>query len=100
MDEETKGGPIHVIVATALIPPPVVERMRGVMPDGVTVSHAPVPWNDTFAPAEIAAEWVEPLSVAHVLVGFPQQVLGLVESAPALRWVQYYGAGYEGAPLA
>jgi phosphoglycerate dehydrogenase-like enzyme len=100
MGDGTTVEPIHVIVATALIPPPVVERMRGVMPDGVTVSHAPVPWNDTFAPAEIAAEWVEPLSVAHVLVGFPQQVLGLVGSAPALRWVQYYGAGYEGAPLA
>jgi len=100
MGDGTTVEPIHVIVATALIPPPVVERMRGVMPDGVTVSHAPVPWNDTFAPAEIAAEWVEPLSAAHVLVGFPQQVLGLVESAPALRWVQYYGAGYEGAPLA
>jgi phosphoglycerate dehydrogenase-like enzyme len=100
MGDGTTVEPIHVIVATALIPPPVVERMRGVMPDGVTVSHAPVPWNDTFAPAEIAAEWVEPLAVAHVLVGFPQQVLGLVGSAPALRWVQYYGAGYEGAPLA
>lgn len=100
MGDGTTVEPIHVIVATALIPPPVVERVRGVMPDGVTVSYAPVPWNDTFAPAEIAAEWVEPLSVAHVLVGFPQQVLGLVGSAPALRWVQYYGAGYEGAPLA
>jgi phosphoglycerate dehydrogenase-like enzyme len=90
---------IHVVVATALIPAPVVERMRGVMPQGVTVSYAPVPWNDTFAPAEIAADWVEPLSRAHVLVGFPQQIRGLVESAPALRWVQYFGAGYEGAPL-
>jgi phosphoglycerate dehydrogenase-like enzyme len=87
-------------VATALIPPPVVERMRGVMPEGVTVSHAPVPWNDRFAPAEIAPEWAEPLAAAHVLVGFPQQIPGLVGSAPALRWVQYYGAGYEGAPLA
>ena len=34
-----------------------------------------------------------------MLVGFPQQISGLVEAAPALRWVQYYGAGYEGAPL-
>jgi phosphoglycerate dehydrogenase-like enzyme len=90
---------VHVIVATALIPSPVVERMRGVMPDGVTVSHAPVPWNDAFAPEEIVTEWVELLATAHVLVGFPQQIRGLVDAAPALRWVQYYGAGYEGAPL-
>jgi len=47
----------------------------------------------------VAPEWGEPLARAHVLVGFPQQISGLVEAAPALRWVQYYGAGYEGAPL-
>jgi phosphoglycerate dehydrogenase-like enzyme len=90
---------IHVVVATALIPEPVVERMRGVVRDGVTVSYAPVPWSDTFAPSAIAPEWVEPLARAHVLVGFPQQISGLVGAAPALRWVQYYGAGYEGAPI-
>ena len=90
---------IHIVVATALIPVPVVERMREVVGDGVTVSYAPVPWNETFAPSAIAPAWVEPLARAHVLVGFPQQINGLVEAAPALRWVQYYGAGYEGAPL-
>lgn len=90
---------IHVVVATALIPEPVVERMRGVVRDGVKVSYAPVPWSDTFAASAIAPEWAEPLARAHVLVGFPQQISGLVEAAPALRWVQYYGAGYEGAPL-
>ncbi len=90
---------IHIVVATALIPAPVIERMREVVGDGVTVSHAPVPWNDTFAPSAIAPAWVEPLARAHVLVGFPQQISGLAEAAPALRWVQYYGAGYEGAPL-
>jgi phosphoglycerate dehydrogenase-like enzyme len=86
-------------VATALIPPAVVERMGAAMPEGVTVSHAPVPWNDQFAEVGIADEWVGPLARAHVLVGFPQQIDGLVEAAPALRWVQYYGAGYEKAPL-
>jgi len=99
MDEGKLADHIHVTVATSLIPPPVVERMREVMPDGVTVSYVPVPWNDKFVPTPIAAEWVEPLSRAHVLVGFPQQISGLMEAAPALRWVQYYGAGYEGAPL-
>jgi phosphoglycerate dehydrogenase-like enzyme len=91
--------PVQVVVATALIPEPVVERLRGVVGDGVTVSYVPVPWSDTYAPSAIAPEWVEPLARAHVLVGFPQQIGGLVEAAPALRWVQYYGAGYEGAPL-
>jgi hypothetical protein len=99
MGDGTGADVVHVVVATALIPEPVVERLRGVVRDGVTVSYAAVPWSDTFAPSAIAAEWVEPLARAHVLVGFPQQISGLVEAAPALRWVQYYGAGYEGAPL-
>ena len=90
---------IEVLVATALIPPAVVARMASVMPDGVAVSYAPVPWNEQFAEEEVAAEWVGPLSRAHVLVGFPQQIGRLVEVAPSLRWVQYYGAGYERAPL-
>jgi phosphoglycerate dehydrogenase-like enzyme len=91
---------VHVVVATTLLPASVVERMRGLMPAGVTVSHVPVPWNDQFAPVPIAPEWVEPLRRAHVLVGFPQQIVGLATAAPDLRWVQYYGAGYEKAPLA
>ena len=99
MGDGGAGDGIHVVVATALIPEPVVERLRGAVGDGVTVSHAPVPWSDTFAPSAIAPEWVEPLAHAHVLVGFPQQIDGLAEAAPTLRWVQYYGAGYEGAPL-
>jgi phosphoglycerate dehydrogenase-like enzyme len=99
MDAEMPEDAVHVVVATALIPLAVVERMRGVLPEGVTVSYAPVPWSDSFAPVDIAPDWVEPLARAHVLVGFPQQIRGLLEAAPALRWVQYYGAGYEGAPL-
>ena len=90
---------VHIVVATALIPELVVERLREAVGDGMTVSYAPVPWSDTFAPSAIAPEWVEPLARAHVLVGFPQQISGLVEAAPDLRWVQYYGAGHEGAPL-
>jgi glyoxylate/hydroxypyruvate reductase A len=99
MDVENPEDTVHVVVATALIPLAVVERLREVMPAGVAVSYAPVPWSDTFAQADIAPEWAEPLAEAHVLVGFPQQIRGLVEAAPSLRWVQYYGAGYEGAPL-
>jgi phosphoglycerate dehydrogenase-like enzyme len=90
---------VEVLVATALIPLDVVERMASLMPDGVAVSYAPVPWNEQFAEEEVAAEWVGPLSRAHVLVGFPQQIGRLVEAAPSLCWVQYYGAGYERAPL-
>jgi phosphoglycerate dehydrogenase-like enzyme len=86
-------------VATALMPPDVVRRLANAMPDGVAVSYAPVPWNDRFAEEEVAAEWVGPLSRAHVLVGFPQQIGGLIDAAPSLCWVQYYGAGYERAPL-
>src|SRR5665213_3225478 len=99
MDVAKPGDTVHVVVATALIPLAVVERLREVVPAGVAVSYAPVPWSDTFAQADIAPEWVEPLARAHVLVGFPQQIRGLLEAAPELRWVQYYGAGYEGAPL-
>jgi phosphoglycerate dehydrogenase-like enzyme len=99
MAEQHSTAELHVVVATTLIPPLVVARMVEVMPDGVTVSHVPVPWNDQFAEVPIAPEWVEPLARAHVLVGFPEQVGGLVEAAPQLRWVQYYGAGYEKAPL-
>ena len=99
MNDETPGVTVHVVVATALIPPAVVERLRDEMPEGVAVSYAPVPWSDIFADVAIAPEWAEPLAEAHVLVGFPQQIRGLLEAAPALRWVQYFGAGYEGAPL-
>jgi phosphoglycerate dehydrogenase-like enzyme len=99
VEEEMPQGPVHVVVATALIPADVVERMQTVMPEGVVVSYAPVPWNDAFAPVDAAPEWAPLLARAHVLVGFPQQVRGLVQAAPELRWVQYYGAGYEGAPL-
>ncbi len=99
MGDGTTAAGVHIVVATSLIPEPIVERMREVVTDGVTVSYVPVPWSDTFAPSAIAPEWVEPMARAHVLVGFPQQIRGLVEAAPALRWVQYYGAGYEGAPL-
>jgi glyoxylate/hydroxypyruvate reductase len=88
-----------VVVATTLIPVPVVERMATVMPEGVTVSHLPVPWHEKFGQVAVAPAWVEPLARAHVLVGFPQQIAGLREAAPELRWVQYYGAGYERAPL-
>lgn len=99
MARERDPSAVHVLVATALIPPEVVTRLRGVLPAGVTVSYAPVPWNEQFAEEEVADEWVGPLERAHVLVGFPQQIGGLVEAAPELRWVQYYGAGYERAPL-
>jgi phosphoglycerate dehydrogenase-like enzyme len=99
MGEHTSGHGLHVVVATTLIPAAVVERMVSVLPDGVTVSHVPVPWDDQFGEVGIEPEWVEPLARAHVLVGFPQQIRGLVDVAPALRWVQYYGAGYEKAPL-
>jgi phosphoglycerate dehydrogenase-like enzyme len=99
MHAPTPPEGLHVLVATALIPLAVVERMRGELPEGVTVTHVPVPWSDDFAPVDIAPEWVEPFGRAHVLVGFPQQIRGLLEAAPELRWVQYYGAGYEGAPL-
>jgi phosphoglycerate dehydrogenase-like enzyme len=95
----TPQGSVRVVVATALIPADVVERMQAVMPEGVVVSYAPVPWNDAFAPVDVAPEWAPQLARAHVLVGFPQQIRGLVQAAPELRWVQYYGAGYEGAPL-
>ena len=90
---------VEVLVATALIPPDVVERMASALPDGVVVSYAPVPWNERFAEEEVSSEWMGPLSRAHVLVGFPQQIGGLIEAAPSLCWVQYYGAGYERAPL-
>jgi len=97
-EDHTSTGP-HVVVATTLLPSSVVVRMGELLPEGVTVSHVPVPWNDRFAEVPIAPEWVEPLARAHVLVGFPQQLAGLVDAAPELRWVQYYGAGYERAPL-
>jgi D-2-hydroxyacid dehydrogenase (NADP+) len=99
MAEHDASTALHVVVATTLLPPPVVARLGEVLPEGVTVSHVPVPWNDQFAEVPIAPEWVEPLARAHVLVGFPQQLGGLVDAAPELRWVQYYGAGYEKAPL-
>jgi len=95
---EVRGG-VHVVVATALIPPSVVEQMAALVPDGVTVSSMPVPWNDRFPTVRIADEWAGPLARAHVLVGYPQQIEGLLEAAPELRWVQYVGAGYERAPL-
>lgn len=86
-------------MVTTLIPESVVSRMASVMPDGVTVSHVPVPFNEQFSEVPVAAEWVEPLRRAHVVVGFPQQIGGLVDLAPELRWVQYYGAGHERAPI-
>jgi phosphoglycerate dehydrogenase-like enzyme len=101
--EDTGGGRsgvgVHVVVATTLIPESVVEQMATVMPDGVTVSRVPVPWDDRFGQVAIESSWVEALGRSHVLVGFPQQITGLIEAAPDLRWVQYYGAGYERAPL-
>jgi phosphoglycerate dehydrogenase-like enzyme len=99
MAEHHSSTGLHLVVATTLLHPAVVARMGEVLPDGVVVSHVPVPWNDQFAEVPIAPEWVEPLARAHVLVGFPQQLAGLVDAAPELRWVQYYGAGYERAPL-
>jgi phosphoglycerate dehydrogenase-like enzyme len=100
----SEGGPgvdgdVHVVVATSLIPSSVVERMGPLLPDGVTVSHVPIPWNDRIPTVDLADEWVELLSGAHVLVGYPQQIDRLAEVAPELRWVQYFGAGYERAPL-
>jgi phosphoglycerate dehydrogenase-like enzyme len=90
---------VNVLVATALIPPAVVDRLASELPAGVGVSYAPVPWDEQFSSIDMPDEWRELVRVAHVLVGFPQQVKGLVEKAPQLRWVQYYGAGYERAPL-
>jgi phosphoglycerate dehydrogenase-like enzyme len=90
---------VEVLVATALIPAAVVDRMCSEVPAGVRVSHVPVPWDEQFSTVEVRDDWLELLSRAHVLVGFPQQVPNLVDRAPELRWVQYYGAGYERAPL-
>jgi phosphoglycerate dehydrogenase-like enzyme len=98
-EQEVRMPPIHVVVATALIPPDVVERLQRIAPEDVVVSYAPVPWSDAFTPVDVDPQWSPLLAQAHVLVGFPQQIRGLVSAAPQLRWVQYYGAGYEGAPL-
>jgi phosphoglycerate dehydrogenase-like enzyme len=94
-----EAASVHVVVATTLIPAAVVQRLAGIVPAGVEVVHVPVPWDDQFGAVPVASEWEEHLARAHVLVGFPQQVDGLLEAASDLRWVQYYGAGYERAPL-
>jgi glyoxylate/hydroxypyruvate reductase A len=90
---------VNVVVGTALIPVEVVERFAPELPDGVSVDYVPVPWEDQFSPVAVEAEWAEPLGRAHVFVGFPQLLQGFVAAMPELRWVQYYGAGYERAPL-
>lgn len=94
-----EAASVQVVVATTLIPAAVVQRLAGIVGPGVAVVYVPVPWDDQFGAVPVASEWKEHLARAHVLVGFPQQVDGLLEAAPELRWVQYYGAGYERAPL-
>jgi phosphoglycerate dehydrogenase-like enzyme len=82
-----------------LVPPEVVHWLAGQAPEGVTVDFLPVPWDDQFSPVDIPDEWAGVLAQAHVFVGFPQLLRDFVLAAPEMRWVQYYGAGYERAPL-
>lgn len=93
------GGGLNVLVGTALMPPAAVERLSSRLPVGVTVEHIPVPWNDAMSPEAIRPDWVEPLRRADVFVGFPQMLIDFFSACPKLRLVQYYGAGYERAPL-
>jgi phosphoglycerate dehydrogenase-like enzyme len=93
------SDPISVVVGTALVPVEVCDWLKGEASGAVTVDYVPVPWNDEFTSVPIQEEWAGPLARAHVFIGFPQLLQGFVRAAPEMRWVQYYGAGYEGAPL-
>jgi phosphoglycerate dehydrogenase-like enzyme len=90
---------IHVVVGTVLVPPEVVHSLASQSPEGVAVDSLPVPWDDQFSPVDIRDEWIGAMARAHVFVGFPQLLKDFVVAAPEMRWVQYYGAGYERAPL-
>ncbi|MBO0730259.1 MAG: hypothetical protein J2P57_13450, partial [Acidimicrobiaceae bacterium] len=79
--------------------PDVVAQLAAAAPEGTTVRHVPVPWDDAFTPVPVRSEWAEALRGAHVFVGFPQLLADFRAHMPDLRWVQYYGAGYERAPL-
>ena len=90
---------VNVVVGTVLVPPEVVRWLGSHAPEGVVVDSLPVPWDDQFSPVEIPDEWAAALARAHVFVGFPQLLRDFVMTSPEMRWVQYYGAGYERAPL-
>jgi phosphoglycerate dehydrogenase-like enzyme len=90
---------VNLIVGTLLVPPEVVRWLASQVPAGVAVDSLPVPWDDRFTPLDIPDEWAAALARAHVFVGFPQLLRNFVAAAPEMRWVQYYGAGYERAPL-
>jgi phosphoglycerate dehydrogenase-like enzyme len=91
--------PVNLVVGTALIPAEVVDWLTSHAPEGVAVESLPVPWTDQFTPVDIPDHWAATLARAHVFVGFPELLRNFVRAAPEMRWVQYYGAGYERAPL-
>jgi phosphoglycerate dehydrogenase-like enzyme len=95
----TVTGPINIVVGTALVPRHVADWLAAQAPDAVAVDYLPAPWQDELNPLEIPEEWAGPVARAHVFVGFPEVLRGLVPAAPEMRWVQYYGAGYDRAPL-
>jgi phosphoglycerate dehydrogenase-like enzyme len=90
---------IELVVGTVLVPTPVVDQLAAAAPEGVSVRHVPVPFDDAFTPGPVRAEWVKTLGEAHVFVGFPELLVDFVSHVPQLRWVQYFGAGYDRAPL-
>lgn len=94
-----------VLVATTLLEPPAVARLRERLP-GWEVVHLPV---ECYAPVEsgrvfavyddVPDEWRRQFARATVLVGLPQQFPRLEAIAPHLRLVQYVATGLDPVDL-
>jgi D-2-hydroxyacid dehydrogenase (NADP+) len=88
--------PVHVAIATDLVPVDLVEAEST---DHIELTAVPIPWSDRAPVIELRADWRRALATCDVLVGFPEQFVDLPGLAPRLRWVLNYGAGFDQVPL-
>jgi len=93
------AGPLTVAVATRIVDEPAARLLAEAVPEGVTVTYAPLDYRDGGGAVDVPDQWRSLLAAADVLVGFAEQFADLGAVAPRLRWIHHCGAGYERVDL-